>query len=893
MRSPWLALTLGLVATALGADDPALVRVGEEWSYFRGLTEPSAPVTAWREVAFDDSAWARGAAGFAMPSGEVTGLEVHPLTRSFYFRKRFVVGDPAAVQWLVLRADYGGGFVAYLNGREVARAGLSGTPPAFDEYAAYRWRGAAVEFDASAGIPWLVPGTNVLAIQLHAAEGAPTSPALVPELCANFTRGPLLQDVTASGATIVWHTPAPADGAVEYGPTPALGQVVEAPAPTFIHALKLTGLAPGTTYCYRVRSRAEGREAVSPVHAFRTFKEQGDLTFAVFGDSGSGWLSQMQVAATLAQSDADLVLHTGDLIYGSFTPGLTDTRLFSVCGPHLRSTPYFPTVGNHDLYGGTDRFYLDAFHLPTNAVSGTEHYYSFDHGDAHFVCLFLPTLAGLSGTAAHGFRPGSPQATWLTNDLAASARPWKFLFLHAPLVSSGGHRWDDLDYDGTVDQYQFRAWLLPVARQHGVRVIFAGHDHCWERSVPTNGVQQVISGGGGYTLYDLTERDPLCAQYWKAFHHTRACIRGDMLRLEAIDTAGEPFDAMLVQRAPPAPRLWPAAWHTPVIEAGPATDGDGNHSGQRFDFAGEGIPALTGEFSSLGECLVNNDATHLYLGLRHVTIGPDASVLLFLESPRLPGRTNLLGVGNGLADPAGQGGDGLDFLENLAFTNFAPALGCILGDEYGDATDRALSRPGQPLAFGQGVFALDAALSAVPGTRLQQFNLSPQWPSPGHQGADRERNADFIEIAIPLAALGGLQPGETIKLGAVVGGGGVDVESQTRELDRGFLGVALHGAGRGPAALEGVTVQLAPAPPGELLRVRASATGPDRLRLQWFARPGRHYAVEVAPSLEAAFVELAHPGLPLLATAPEVTVELELNRLVPRPGTLFLRAREL
>ncbi|HKS38252.1 MAG TPA: hypothetical protein VJW76_13735, partial [Verrucomicrobiae bacterium] len=173
------------------------------------------------------------------------------------------------------------------------------------------------------------------------------------------------------------------------------------------------------------------------------------------------------------------------------------------------------------------------------------------------------------------------------------------------------------------------------------------------------------------------------------------------------------------------------------------------------------------------------------------------------------GVTNLAGVGNGRVDPDAEGADGLDFLQNLSFTNFAPTIGCILGDEFGDYPYRYFNRTGLSLNIGQGVFRLNSGITDIPGARLQQFNRSPQ-----AGGVSDEENADFIEIAMPLAELGGLQPGNTIKLGAVVGGNAFDtnLDAQTRQLDSAFLGTALFGSGQGSVILEGVSVRLAPDP---------------------------------------------------------------------------------
>ena len=163
-------------------------------------------------------------------------------------------------------------------------------------------------------------------------------------------------------------------------------------------------------------------------------------------------------------------------------------------------------------------------------------------------------------------------------------------------------------------------------------------------------------------------------------------------------------------------------------------------------------------------------------------------------------------------DPAGQGADGLDFLSNLSFTNFAPSIGCILGDEFGDGQFRSFLRTNLALNIGQGVFKLDKEISDVPGVRLQQFNMSPQIG-----GAIGEENANFIEIAIPLSELGALRPGDIIKIGAVVGGElfSATKGQQTRLLDDGCLGSRLISSGQGPATLEGTSVRLALDPQGD------------------------------------------------------------------------------
>jgi hypothetical protein len=129
--------------------------------------------------------------------------------------------------------------------------------------------------------------------------------------------------------------------------------------------------------------------------------------------------------------------------------------------------------------------------LPKNPATGTEHFYSFDHGDAHFSVLLQPYASQYLLT------PGDMQYNWLTNDLATTAKPWKFIFMHVPIASSGAHRFDDYAQFGTPDDIDIRNALLPVAAQYGVQMIFTGHDHNYGRFNPMNGVYSVVTGGGG------------------------------------------------------------------------------------------------------------------------------------------------------------------------------------------------------------------------------------------------------------------------------------------------------------------------------------------------------------------------------------------------------------
>lgn len=822
-----LLALVGLVWAHAGpAIDPVLIPVGAPWRYWVGSQPVADPPEMWRARQWDDTAWAVGASGFgASASGyaEVTLLTLPTNAMTVYFRAQFVVADPAAVRWLVLRADYDDALVVYLNGQEVARRGFApdtvvrvDTPA---ESTLRKW-GEAMLLENGPGC--LLPGTNVVAVEVHRSPADP-SLAFVPELVANFSRGPSVAVPGADRVEIVWQTPVATGSRVEYGLRATSEMVVADPALVLAHAVTLTNLERGAVYQYQVVSAAGSDEARSEVASFRVPPVGGPVTFAAVADTGAGNGSQQAVARALTGLDPDFVLHAGDIQQTSYLPELEDLRYFSVYRGLLNTRPIFPVMGNHDLWGGLAAFarFPEALGAPHNDVTGTGHFYSFDWGDVHVCALFLPDRAQAEDAryAACMLAPGSPQYRWLTNDLARTTKPWKIVFGHVPVISSGPHQRDQVD--GVYDQEVHQSLLLPIFERYGVQLYVSGHDHLYERLGPIGGTHFVVTGGGGAGLYSVSSPQAASARCIVAHHCLKVKVEGEAMELQAVDVNDEILDEWSIQRAPSPTRVWDAAWHTPAIDPEGAPDADGNFLGQAFDLEGTAVPAVHGRDSNLGRAVVNIDEGCLYVGLRDVMIGAGHDVFLFVESPCCAGVASLAGLGDGAADALGEGADAIDFLENLFFTNFAPCVVAVLGDEQADGCRREFARPGAALAGGQGVFRLEPGLPSVAGVRLQQFDRSPQTAT---GPVLQEQNANFVELAIPLTELGGLQGGDVIRLGAVVGRSRVstNADQQTRDLDRGFLGRRLEGDGMGPAVLEGVEVLLAPAPDADQDGLNAS-----------------------------------------------------------------------
>jgi tetratricopeptide (TPR) repeat protein len=451
--------------------------------------------TAWRQPAYSDSAWASGIGilGYgepyvatAVPSGP-DSLTRYPTT---YFRIRFEMPDPLpTILSLTLTAQYDDGFVVYLNGVEAARRAISGT--GYTTLATTHEAGAYEIVDLSGARLALVPGTNLLAVEVH--QAALDSPDLVWDAdltwsnLPHLTRGPYLQMATDSAVSVRWRTSAPTTERVVFGLSPeALTGAVTTVSMTTEHELRLTGLEPATRYYYAVGTSGDVLAGGDSSFTFRTAPRDAvaaPVRVWVVGDSGAPGpiVSGVRDAYTewTGSHETDLWLMLGDNAYLSGTDSEYQSAVFDPFQARLRSCPLWPTRGNHDmLHHGANNDYYDIFTMPSTAeaggmVSGTEAYYSFNWSDIHFICL---------DSEGSDKSPGGAMMTWLAGDLAANYRPWVIAYWHHPPYSKGSH-----DSDTELGLIEMRQNALPILEAGGVDLVLCGHSHSYERSFLLNG----------------------------------------------------------------------------------------------------------------------------------------------------------------------------------------------------------------------------------------------------------------------------------------------------------------------------------------------------------------------------------------------------------------------
>ncbi|MBK7431444.1 MAG: lamin tail domain-containing protein [Bacteroidetes bacterium] len=180
------------------------VKASDSWKY---RANTSAPASGnWRDPAFNDASWSSGTGGIGMSDSD-DGTSVSGCV-SVYMRRSFTISDTSKILNAVFNMDFDDGFVAYLNGVEIARVNL-GTPgnfPAWNEYAPLSHEAVlyqneypdSIHLDFNTVRSLLVNGTNVLAVEVHNTSGTYTDMSSNPFLSFSVQNGNSLFPATPS-----------------------------------------------------------------------------------------------------------------------------------------------------------------------------------------------------------------------------------------------------------------------------------------------------------------------------------------------------------------------------------------------------------------------------------------------------------------------------------------------------------------------------------------------------------------------------------------------------------------------------------------------------------------------------------------------------------------------
>lgn len=356
--------------------------------------------------------------------------------------------------------------------------------------------------------------------------------------------------VTGSSVTLVVETNVSSDVELDYGTTTGYGNYIESFAKT-VHQFDLSGLAPGTAYHYRliVTNTSDPTDViVTDDRRFRTDPGSGPIDVCVIGDTQS--MDPNTTVGQAASYPRDIVVTVGDNVGLQELHLPNEPRSYDIAkrewqwflrdiSPLTENAPLYTALGNHDA-GWTPQVlaaYRDSVIMPSNG-NGMEQYYSFDYGPAHFVVLDDVS-----------FSIDTTQLNWLSNDLAASTKPWKIAILHVPLYGAEPN-WIAANAQATHN----------ILRDRGVQLVLQGHRHVYNRYVK-DGVCYAINstaslwGNGigadgfqyGFTYYASMQNsggDPgTIAAYISRPGWMQLNITDTRLHSEFIDPLGRVLDA--------------------------------------------------------------------------------------------------------------------------------------------------------------------------------------------------------------------------------------------------------------------------------------------------------------------------------------------------------------
>ncbi|MFG0244676.1 MAG: metallophosphoesterase [Phycisphaerales bacterium JB052] len=361
-------------------------------------------------------------------------------------------------------------------------------------------------------------------------KGAIEQGELIPG-SLHFSAGPYLHMATRESISVSWETPQPSVASIEYGTSVPLEHTLEISDPASIHEARITGLEPDMPYFYRIIAESGDERIDSGILSFKTASLPGEpVRFAVMGDPEARPHINDRLAGLIWNERPDFMLQVGDLTDG----GKQDHKFqwnheYFLAMTQLNSRlPVYPVPGN----GESDLYWYSRYHnLPSPDEKG-EGYYTFEYGDIQFFMLD-------SNRSEQDFRAGGAQFEWLKSELERSTAKWKIAAHHHPTYTSDendyGNTWETTSPLGDLDVRR----ITDLYERYGVDVVFFGHLHTYERTLPIRndrvdrgGVVYVQAGGGGGNLEDFAPTPSWFSGKVHRGHHYVMCHQfGDELEI--------------------------------------------------------------------------------------------------------------------------------------------------------------------------------------------------------------------------------------------------------------------------------------------------------------------------------------------------------------------------
>ena len=338
-----------------------------------------------------------------------------------------------------------------------------------------------------------VLGVVVVLATIEARAHAAGAPAAA--VAARFVKGPYTQHVTESTAEVRVELDVAAPLTLEVGGADGGTRKIVVPKASTFHIVSIPGLVPSTVY--ELTATSAGARATFGFTTAPPRASSAPFRYLVYGDNRTDDPSHAAVVKQMVAASPDFLLHTGDYVEDGGNAKDWQT-FFDIERPLLSRACLYGTVGNHELVDKDATYFLKYFALGQGTAidggssAGPQLSGTIRWGNSRFF-LFNAMAKYTAGR----------DREWLERELVASDAEegivWRVLVVHHGIWSSGPHG----DNQAFLD-----AKLPALFREHHVDLVFAGHDHIYERGIE-DGLAYVVTGGGGAPTYELAKPRPM------------------------------------------------------------------------------------------------------------------------------------------------------------------------------------------------------------------------------------------------------------------------------------------------------------------------------------------------------------------------------------------------
>ena len=134
------------------------------------------------------------------------------------------------------------------------------------------------------------------------------------------------------------------------------------------------------------------------------------------------------------------------------------------------------------------------------------------------------------------------QLAWIEEVLGQSREQWQVAYFHHPLYSDGARHGSNVE---------LRVVLEPLFVRHGVEVVFAGHEHVYQRSTPQKGITHFIEGSSGQLRKGNMRPTAMTAAFFDQDQTFMLVeIAGDEMQFQTISRTGRVVDSGVIRRRP-------------------------------------------------------------------------------------------------------------------------------------------------------------------------------------------------------------------------------------------------------------------------------------------------------------------------------------------------------